>query len=196
MNVERVMKKDVRACGPDDTLNRAAHLMWDNACGCLPVVSGRDQPIGILTDRDICMAAYTQGRDYSSNFYGPLGHHFALTMTCTARSTSCGERGTPLPVVDSDGRLRGIVSLDDLAAESLHSLRVAINRELANRLGEAFVSICARRACTSLGDHIADLTNERLRMVRQIAARGVRDPAVLEAMRRVRRSGGGKWRSD
>ena len=101
-----------------------------------------------------------------------------------------------MPVVDSDGRLRGIVSLDDLAAESLHSLRVAINRELANRLGEAFVSICARRACTSLGDHIADLTNERLRMVRQIAARGVRDPAVLEAMRRVRRSGGGKWRSD
>jgi protein-L-isoaspartate(D-aspartate) O-methyltransferase len=35
---------------------------------------------------------------------------------------------------------------------------------------------------------MADLTNERLRMVReQIAARGVRDPAVLEAMRRVRR---------
>src|SRR5215467_4733007 len=35
---------------------------------------------------------------------------------------------------------------------------------------------------------MADLTNERLRMVReQIAARGVRDPAVLEAMRHVQR---------
>ena len=35
---------------------------------------------------------------------------------------------------------------------------------------------------------MADLTKERLRMVRdQIAARGVRDPAVLEAMRRVQR---------
>jgi protein-L-isoaspartate(D-aspartate) O-methyltransferase len=35
---------------------------------------------------------------------------------------------------------------------------------------------------------MVDLTNDRLRMVRdQIAARGVRDPAVLEAMRRVQR---------
>ena len=51
-----------------------------------------------------------------------------------------------MPVVDSDGRLRGIVSLDDLAAESLRNFRGAINRELANRLGEAFLSICAHRA--------------------------------------------------
>ena len=51
-----------------------------------------------------------------------------------------------LPVVDSGGRLRGIVSLDDLASESLRNFRGAINRELANRLGEAFLSICAHRA--------------------------------------------------
>jgi CBS-domain-containing membrane protein len=51
-----------------------------------------------------------------------------------------------MPVLDNDGRLCGIVSLDDLAAESLRTLRGASNRELADRLGEAFLSICARRA--------------------------------------------------
>jgi predicted transcriptional regulator len=81
VNVERVMKRDVRACRTDDTLNRAAQLMWDNACGCVPIVSERDQPIGILTDRDICMAALHARpafeRDYGSNFDGPQSHHLS-----------------------------------------------------------------------------------------------------------------------
>ena len=33
-----------------------------NACGCVPVVDEQNKPVGILTDRDICMAAYTQGK--------------------------------------------------------------------------------------------------------------------------------------
>jgi CBS domain-containing protein len=151
MNVERVMKKDVRACRPGDALNRAAQVMWDNACGCVPILGERDEPIGILTDRDICMAAYTQGR--------PLSEITVATSMArkviTCRTEDDVHRAIDLmrenairrmPVVDSGGRLRGIVSLDDLAAESLRSLRGAINRELVNRLGEAFVSICARRA--------------------------------------------------
>jgi CBS domain-containing protein len=151
MNVERVMKRDVMACRPRDMLSRAAQLMWDNACGCVPIVSERDQPIGILTDRDICMAAYTQGRPLSEITVATSMAHKVITC----RTEDDVQRAIDLmrenairrmPVVDGDGRLRGIVSLDDLAAESQRSLRGAINRELANRLGEAFVSICARRA--------------------------------------------------
>jgi CBS domain-containing protein len=151
MNVERVMKKDVRACRPDDTLNRAAQLMWDNACGCVPIVSECDQPIGILTDRDICMAAYTQGRPLSEITVATSMAHKAITCRTEDDVHSVIDLMREnairrVPVVDSDGRLRGIVSLDDLASESLRNFRGAINRELANRLGEAFLSICARRA--------------------------------------------------
>ena len=151
MNVERVMNRDVRACRPDDTLNRAAQLMWDNACGCVPIVSERHQPIGILTDRDICMAAYTQGRPLSEITVATSMAHKVITC----RTEDAVHRVIDLmrenairrlPVVDRDGRLRGIVSLDDLASESLRNFRGAINRELANRLGEAFLSICAHRA--------------------------------------------------
>lgn len=151
MNVERVMKRDVRACEPHDTLNRAAQLMWDNACGCVPIVGEREEPVGILTDRDICMAAYTQGR--------PL-NEISVETSMSRKIVTCRTEDDVhkaidlmrenairrMPVVDSDGRLRGIVSLDDLASESLRNFRGAINRALANRLGEAFLSICARRA--------------------------------------------------
>jgi predicted transcriptional regulator len=49
-----------------------------------------------------------------------------------------------LPVVGRNGQLRGIISLDDLACESL--LRSTIDPELASRVGEAFLSICTRRS--------------------------------------------------
>jgi len=79
MNVERVMRREVRACRMHDTLNQAAHLMWDNACGCVLIADERDQPVGILTDRDICMAAYTQGQPLKEisveKSYGPQGRH-------------------------------------------------------------------------------------------------------------------------
>src|SRR5271157_6296237 len=64
MKVGELMTRKVKACRPEDMLNTAAQLMWENDCGCLPVVSanGDGKVLGMLTDRDICMAAYTQGR--------------------------------------------------------------------------------------------------------------------------------------
>jgi hypothetical protein len=30
------MTKEVKICGPDDTLDKASQVMWDHDCGCLP----------------------------------------------------------------------------------------------------------------------------------------------------------------
>src|SRR3954452_13618990 len=62
MNVSDIMTKNVSACGPGDSLTRAAQLMWDRRCGCLPVLDAGGSLVGFVTDRDVCMAAYTQGR--------------------------------------------------------------------------------------------------------------------------------------
>jgi hypothetical protein len=80
MNVERVVKREVRACRPDDTLNRAAQLMWDNACGCVPIV--RERPANRNSDRSRYLhgrlhAGPTLERDYGSKFDGPQGHHLS-----------------------------------------------------------------------------------------------------------------------
>jgi CBS domain-containing protein len=59
MDVAHAMNRNVKARHPHDSLNQAAQLRWDNACGCVPVVDGDNRLVGFLTDRDICMAAYT-----------------------------------------------------------------------------------------------------------------------------------------
>ncbi len=61
MKVSELMTKRVRACHQHDSLNRAAQLRWENDCGAAPVIDSDSNVIGMLTDRDIRMAAYTQG---------------------------------------------------------------------------------------------------------------------------------------
>jgi CBS domain-containing protein len=61
MKVVDAMTRSVAACSEDDTLNRAAQLMWEGDCGCIAVLDAGGDVRGIITDRDVCMAAYTQG---------------------------------------------------------------------------------------------------------------------------------------
>jgi CBS domain-containing protein len=59
MRVEQIMTRQVSSCSPDTSLAEAAQLMWDHDCGCLPVCTGNgaSRVAGVITDRDICMAA-------------------------------------------------------------------------------------------------------------------------------------------
>jgi len=63
MTVEDLMTRNVETCTPTDTLSAAAQLMWDHDFGCIPVVSedGSKCVVGMLTDRDICMATHCEG---------------------------------------------------------------------------------------------------------------------------------------
>ncbi len=60
MKVCDLMTKKPATCSSLDSLVVAAHLMWEHDCGAIVVVEG-EKPVGVITDRDICMAAYTQG---------------------------------------------------------------------------------------------------------------------------------------
>ena len=62
MKVAELMTRSVLAAHPQDSLARAAQMMWDHDCGALPVIDDSGRVLGMITDRDVCMAAYTQGR--------------------------------------------------------------------------------------------------------------------------------------
>src|SRR5688500_1982341 len=62
MRVAELMTTAVVSCGPQDTLARAAQMMWDRDIGCVAVADEARRVIGMITDRDICMAALIQGR--------------------------------------------------------------------------------------------------------------------------------------
>ena len=120
VHVGAVMTDTVQVCSPDDPLHRAAQLMWDGDCGSVPVVDGAARLCGIITDRDICMAAYTRGLPLSSiRVADVMSRH---VHSCAPEDTLERAIGIMaeaevrrLPVVGADGALRGIISLADIA---------------------------------------------------------------------------------
>ena len=146
MNVGKLMTRDPGACSPDDTLNRAAQIMWEKDCGCVPVVDANFHPIAMITDRDICMAAYTQGRPLWSIPVSSAASHIVVVVreseaVESAEGLMRAYRVRRLPVVDADGRLVGIISLNDLARHASFGHR---HGELnADRITRALAAICA-----------------------------------------------------
>ena len=83
--VGSVMTRNVVTCTGSDTLHRAAQLMWDRDCGAIPVVDAHGRAVGLVTDRDLCMAAYTRGRPLSAISVSSLLS--ARLYTCTATTS-------------------------------------------------------------------------------------------------------------
>ena len=67
MLVKEIMSQPVITCQVDDHANLAAQRMWENDFGVMPILDGDGRAIAMLTDRDICMAAYTQGKPLESD---------------------------------------------------------------------------------------------------------------------------------
>ena len=146
MKVEQIMNRDVKTCRPQDSLNKAAQIMWEEPCGAVPVVNDQRRPIGLLTDRDICMAAYTQGRPLKEMRVEIAMSHKVVSCTTEDELGSAAQlmrqkRTRRLPVIDRDGALVGLLSLDDLACEAARSLRGGVNDALRSLVLEVHLSI-------------------------------------------------------
>jgi CBS domain-containing protein len=116
--------------------------MDEIGCGILPVAGDQGQVVGVITDRDICLALAR--RDVRASQLAVREVMTTAPATCTAGCTlsaalaaMASARVRRLPVVDENGRLQGILSLDDLivevpepdAAQVAHTLR-AVNQHL------------------------------------------------------------------
>jgi CBS domain-containing protein len=153
--VEDVMQKNARACHADDAMSEAARIMWERDCGFAPVVAsdGNGRVVGVITDRDLCMAAYTRGKSL-----GELRVAEAMTTdvhTCApgdsiaaAEATMRAGRVRRLPVVDAGGQLLGVLSLADLA-RSLSREGRGKARVTAMELAEVLDAVSAPRPAAS-----------------------------------------------
>jgi len=123
MKIEKLMTTDVESCRPEERVDAAAKIMWERDCGCVPVVDASPRVVGMITDRDICMAAYTQGKPLgeipvSSVMTGEVWCSHPGESALEAEALMRDKRIRRLPVVDAQGRLRGILSLNDLARKA------------------------------------------------------------------------------
>src|SRR5262245_54455538 len=115
LKIEALMTQNPKCCGPNDTMDLAAHLMWENDCGSLPVVDESRRPIAMITDRDICMCAYTRGLPLAAL---PVSVAMSRTLVrcSTEESLVTAEKRMRqhqlhrLPVVARNGRIVGMLS--------------------------------------------------------------------------------------
>jgi CBS domain-containing protein len=152
MNVEQVMTKNGATCLADNTLADAARVMWEQDCGFVPVVEsdGSSKLVGVITDRDICMAAYTRGVNLHAL---RVGEAMARSVQSCAPGDSLGLaeqrmsefRVRRLPVVDDGGHLLGVLSLSDIAREARRQRRRK-KREITDaEVGELLAAISEPR---------------------------------------------------
>jgi len=123
MKVRDVMTANPRACSTESSLAEVAGSMWSGDFGCMPVVAHERGVAGMITDRDICMAAATRHARPSELRAADAMSHEVFSCTPeedveTALRTMAQHRVRRLPVVDGDGSLVGILSLNDLALAS------------------------------------------------------------------------------
>jgi CBS domain-containing protein len=118
MKVQDAMTRNVTTCNQDDTLSHAARLMWEYDCGGIPVLNQDGAVCGMITDRDICMAAYTRGLPLQE--LQVRNAMSAVVHTCqpedsieSALQLMHRNRVRRIPVTDG-GRPVGMLSLSDL----------------------------------------------------------------------------------
>jgi CBS domain-containing protein len=123
MKVKEIMTDQVHTCRPEDPVSRAARLMLEHECGILPVINRAGNPIGVITDRDICMGIAADPHDaksievielMSSDILACLPNDDVKDALQTMQNTKVHR----LPVVDYKGKLVGILSLDDVAVSA------------------------------------------------------------------------------
>ena len=125
MKVHEVMTENVRFCGPKTNLAAAAAMMWENDCGALPVVADGGKAIGVITDRDIAIALGTRNRQAAEIPVGDVisGKLFAAAPDediHAALKLMRKQKVHRLPVINAQGNLEGILSLNDIALQAMH----------------------------------------------------------------------------
>jgi len=141
MKIREVMVPEVVSCTDRASLGDAVKLMWERDIGFVPVLAAETGSLaGVITDRDACIAAYFQGK--------PLWD-IPVTSAMSTRVATCREDAEVdeaelimsefqvhrLPVIGADGKVCGVVSLNDLAQRAVKDADEELEEEVALTLG-------------------------------------------------------------
>jgi len=147
MNIGDICTREVVSADRKSSLQEAATLMREHHVGTLLVSENSPegpQAVGIVTDRDVVIEAIAHGLDATQTEVGQLaGGKLAVVPAHTTIEDAIAtmrKRGVRRLLVSDDGKLRGVVSLDDLLAalardmsNLAQAVRSGIEREAAVR---------------------------------------------------------------
>lgn len=120
MRIRDCMSCAVVTIAPEESVALAARLLARHDLGALPVCGHRGKLLGMVTDRDIVTRCIAAGQDPARvpvsdimSRHPAVVHGDGDLREAAARMSARQVRR--LPVVEEDGRLAGILSLNDLA---------------------------------------------------------------------------------
>ena len=140
LTAREVMTRNVRTARRDSMLRDVAQIMKDEDCGVVPIVDERGSLVGIVTDRDLVIRAFTGGKT-------PDQVRVSDVMTDDVEAVHPDEnihdiialmgrrQIRRIPVVDRDDRVLGIISMGDIAnrADYDEELQQALDRVSSKR---------------------------------------------------------------
>jgi CBS domain-containing protein len=150
MKVKEIMTGNPSVCDLNESLAEAAKTMWDTDCGVLPVLKDGKEVVGLITDRDICMAmAMRQSTPAAVSAEEILtGDIYSVAPEDEiqkALQVMQEHQVRRLPVISPEGELEGMLSLNDIV---LKAERKASGKTPEIRYADVvdtYKAICAHR---------------------------------------------------
>jgi len=147
MRIHQIATAPPVTCAPDQSISAVARIMREQDVGAVVVTDADGRLRGIVTDRDLVVRGLARGLSTDAAVEHVMTHdvvHVEASAELDAGLNHMQAWGVRrLPVVDADGTLRGIVTLDDLllVLEQEEELAAGPVRSAvsAGRRGHAFV---------------------------------------------------------
>jgi CBS domain-containing protein len=118
MRVEELMS-EARCCQEGTSVRDCARMMRDESIGFVPICNGRGEPVGAITDRDLTIRVLAEGISADERVERFMTRDVVACRTGddvkeVARLMR-DERRSRVMACDEKGKIRGVVSLADLA---------------------------------------------------------------------------------
>lgn len=148
MNIATISQRSVVAVDEHASLQEAAQLMRDRHVGAVVVTrgdAGNTSLVGMLTDRDLALLVVAEGRSPRAQVGGAVGNTDGQGLVAISPTASMAEAAETmreagvrrLLLIDGQGRLTGIVTLDDLIAsyaDQLGDVAAALERGIEHEI--------------------------------------------------------------
>lgn len=118
MKIKEIMTAPASTTRPEESIREAAKKLAADDIGVLPVVSDTNEPVGILTDRDIVLRVVAEGKDPSEPVRTAMTPDVVactVDTDVTEAAKLMREHKVRRVVATENGALVGIASMGDVA---------------------------------------------------------------------------------
>ncbi len=144
MSVGSICSRQVDLAEPDESIQMAARRMHDRKVGTLVVLNKEQRPIGLITDRDLAVRGVAEGLDPTQTLVSEVMTRNLRTVSeqASIESALTTMRSGPfrrVVVVDTEGKLAGMLSLDDileLLSDEFRQIGALLHRESPSSLAQ------------------------------------------------------------